>query len=67
MSGIRIADRGIRVGDIERGPRNKITDVPGVRVGHATIDDARHHTGVTVIMPCEDNMFRRKLTAARSM
>lgn len=64
MSGIRIADRGIRVGDIERGPRNKITDVPGVRVGHATIDDARHHTGVTVIMPCEDNMFRRKLTAA---
>ncbi len=64
MSRTRIADRGIRVGGMERGPLDKITDVPGVRVGHATICDARHHTGVTVIMPCEDNMFRRKLTAA---
>lgn len=37
---------------------------PGVTVGHATVRDARHHTGVTVIMPCEDNMFAKKLTAA---
>ena len=64
MKQTRIADRGIRVGSIEPGRLNKISDVPGVRVGHATIDDARHHTGVTVIMPCEDNMFTRKLTAA---
>ena len=60
----RIADYGVRVGDMERGKLNKITDVPGVRVGHATIEDDRHHTGVTVIMPCEDNMFKNKLTAA---
>ena len=33
-------------------------------VGHATVKDERHQTGVTVIMPCEDNMFASKLTAA---
>jgi len=60
----RIADYGYRVGSMQRGRLNKITDVPGVRVGHATIEDEMHHTGVTVIMPCEDNMFRKKLTAA---
>lgn len=60
----RIADYGYRVGNMERGRLNKITDVPGVRVGHATINDELHHTGVTVIMPCEDNMFKSKLTAA---
>jgi len=60
----RIADYGVHVGDMQRGRLNKITDVPGVRVGHATIDDPQHHTGVTVIMPCSDNMFRSKLTAA---
>lgn len=64
MNRKRIADYGIRVGNMERGALNKITDVPGVRVGHATISDAAHHTGVTVILPCEDNMFARKLTAA---
>lgn len=61
---MRIADYGVQVGDLPRGARNKITDVPGVRVGHATIHDERHHTGVTVIMPCADNMFKNKLTAA---
>lgn len=60
----RIADWGVRVGALRPGKLNKITDVPGVRVGHATVEDARHHTGVTVVMPCEDNMFSRKLTAA---
>lgn len=61
---MKIGEYGIRVGVMEPGPLDKITDVPGVAVGHATIDDARHHTGVTVILPCEDNMFRSKLTAA---
>ncbi len=61
---MRIADYGVQVGSLPRGARNKITDVPGVRVGHATIHDERHHTGVTVILPCADNMFKNKLTAA---
>jgi L-aminopeptidase/D-esterase-like protein len=34
-----------------RGPRNLITDVPGLRVGQAT--DERARTGVTVILPDE--------------
>ena len=64
MNRKRLSDYGIRVGCMPAGPLDKITDVPGVTVGHATVRDARHHTGVTVIMPCEDNMFAQKLTAA---
>ncbi len=60
----RIADYGVRVGRLKPGELDKITDVPGVTVGHATIADARHRTGVTVILPCEDNVFLRKMTAA---
>lgn len=64
MNRKRLADYGLRVGALQTGELNKITDVPGVTVGHATIRDQAHHTGVTVIMPCEDNMFLNKLTAA---
>ena len=61
---MRIADFGVQVGDMPRGRLNKITDVPGVKVGHSTIWEEKHHTGVTVILPCEDNVFASKLTAA---
>jgi len=60
----RIRDYGIIIGEGTPGKLNKITDVPGVKVGHATIDTPDHKTGVTVIMPCEDNPFTNKLTAA---
>ena len=60
----RARERGIIIGELPVGPRNLITDVPGVTVGHATIAEGNHNTGVTIIMPCEDNMFRSKLTAA---
>jgi L-aminopeptidase/D-esterase-like protein len=33
------------------GPHNAITDVPGVRVGHTTLDGAGWLTGVTVVVP----------------
>ena len=33
-------------------------------MGHCTIDTERHKTGVTVILPCEDNIFAKKLAAA---
>ena len=46
---MRIRDTGVKVGNLPCGALNKITDVPGVRVGHATIHDDTHHTGVTVI------------------
>lgn len=60
----RIRDYGIIIGDMKTGRLNKITDVPGVTVGHATVDTKEHKTGVTVILPCTDNPFIRKLTAA---
>ncbi|HXU23146.1 MAG TPA: P1 family peptidase, partial [Tepidiformaceae bacterium] len=36
----------------QTGPRNAITDVPGIRVGHFT--DRKRGTGCTVIL-CEDS------------
>jgi len=60
----RARERGIIIGELPVGPRNLITDVPGVTVGHATIAEGNHNTGVTIIMPCEDNPFANKLTAA---
>ena len=35
----RIGDYGVRLGVFPCGPLDKITDVPGVTVGHATIRD----------------------------
>lgn len=54
----------LKIGRMEQGPLNAITDVPGVRVGHCTVDNQRHKTGVTVILPCEDDIFRSKMVAA---
>lgn len=53
-----------QVGRMEKGTRNAITDVPGVRVGHCTVDNDRHKTGVTVILPCEDDIYQQKMVAA---
>jgi hypothetical protein len=39
----RIRDYGITIGDCKTGPRNAITDVPGVQVGHCTLSDHRPH------------------------
>ena len=57
MSRPRARQLGIAVGTLPPGPLNAITDVPGVRVGHATLvegDDVR--TGVTVVQPHEGNI-----------
>lgn len=64
MNTKRIRDYGITIGELPTGPRNKISDVPGVTVGHYTLDDDRHKTGVTVILPAQDNLFVSKITAA---
>lgn len=52
----RAQDLGIIIGQGTPGPLNAITDVPGVRVGHASIhadlaDGRSVRTGVTVIEP----------------
>lgn len=53
----------------EKGKRNLITDVPGVKVGHVTVeDDARDiHTGVTAVFPHSGNLFKEKVPAAVSV
>jgi D-aminopeptidase len=61
----RIRNWGIRIGILETGKRNAITDVPGVKVGQTTImsgDSIR--TGVTAILPHSGNLFQQKIPAA---
>lgn len=61
----RLRDLGVATGVLRPGPRNAITDVAGVKVGHATIirgDNIR--TGVTAILPHGGNLFREKVAGA---
>ncbi|MGH7471018.1 MAG: P1 family peptidase [Longimicrobiales bacterium] len=61
----RARQAGIIVGALPPGANNAITDVAGVRVGHTTVmegDSVR--TGVTAIMPHNENVFRSRVPAA---
>ncbi len=61
----RARDFGVRVGVLEPGPLNAITDVPGVLVGHVTrIEGDSVRTGVTAILPHGGNIFQEKVPAA---
>ncbi len=60
----RAGDYGINIGQLPKGRLDKITDVPGVRVGHYTLDTEENKTGVTVIIPSVANVFTNKLAAA---
>jgi len=60
----RIEDYNIRIGKLPKGKLNKITDVKGIKVGHCTIDNDDNKTGVTVILPSENNIFSNKYIAA---
>ncbi len=53
----------MNIGEMSHGVRNNICDVSGVSVGHCTVDNETHKTGVTVVMPCFDNPFTNKLVA----
>jgi len=63
---VRARDHGIILGRLQPGPHNAITDVAGVRVGHATLirgDGPRVagrgpvRTGVTVVVPHDGDPF----------
>lgn len=54
----------LKIGRMEKGSLNSISDVKGVTVGHTTVDNALHKTGVTVVMPCPDDIFQNKMVAA---
>jgi D-aminopeptidase len=61
----RARDLGVKPGVFPTGRNNAITDVAGVRVGHATLvqgDSIR--TGVTAILPHEGNLFLDRVPAA---
>lgn len=53
-----------RIGALPCGPRDAITDVAGVTVGHATRADGPVQTGVTVVRPHGGNPFTDKVPAA---
>lgn len=60
----RLRSFGITPGIMPTGPRNAITDVPGVNVGHVTVSSDGINTGVTAIIPQPGELFGEKLTAA---
>lgn len=73
----RIRELGIYESVLPPGPRNAVTDVAGVRVGHYTLiagepdvspdwrpGNGPFRTGVTVILPHGGNLYEDKVTAA---
>jgi D-aminopeptidase len=68
----RLRDLGVRIGRLEPGPLNAITDVAGVEVGHVTVRSGASgvppgsgpaRTGVTVIWPHRDDLVRNPVAA----
>lgn len=56
---------GLAPGIFTPGRWNAITDVAGVRVGHATVSEGDSlRTGVTVVLPHEGDLFRDRVPAA---
>lgn len=73
MSRPRARETGIWFGELPTGPKNAITDVTGVKVGHCTIirgsgplkvGKGPVRTGVTAILPHGRNLFREPVKAA---
>lgn len=61
----RARDLGLRIGVLQPGPLDAITDVAGVRVGQVTLVRGDSiNTGVTAILPHGGNVFREKVPAA---
>ncbi|MEO8333597.1 MAG: P1 family peptidase [bacterium] len=65
QSRVRARDLGVAPGIFQPGANNAITDVAGVKVGHATIISGDSiHTGVTAILPHGGNLFFDRVPAA---
>ena len=72
MARARARDLGIRLGRMDPGPNNAITDVAGVRVGHVTlvrgdgpllVGEGPVRTGVTVIIPHDGDIWTEPVFA----
>ena len=73
MNRPRARDAGVRFGDLPTGPRNMLTDVASVRVGHSTIirgsgplkpGSGPVRTGVTAILPHDGSLYERPVKGA---
>ncbi len=69
---MRARDLGLRIGLLQPGDRDAITDVPGVLVGHTTlisgdgplvVGQGPIRTGVTIVVPHEDHVFTEPVFA----
>jgi D-aminopeptidase len=73
----RLRDLGLRIGDLEPGPQNRISDVRGVSVGHVTVrrDEPDPpvgrgvaRTGVTAVVPGPlDTLVSRPIAAGTAV
>jgi D-aminopeptidase len=70
---MRVRELGIKIGDMETGRLNAITDVEGIGVGHSTIvrgegplkvGEGPIRAGVTAIIPHQGNPYYEKTMAA---
>ncbi|GEM_PF-166921 len=68
----RLRDLGVRIGVLESGPLNAITDVKGVKVGQTTLIEGDGklvpgkgpvRTGVTAIIPHDGDIWNDRVTA----
>ncbi len=69
----RLREWGVSIGAQPPGRFNAMTDVPGVRIGHAGVSfgegkcipgEGPARTGVTAVWPAEGNLFDSKVAAA---
>jgi D-aminopeptidase len=61
----RARDLGVKPGVFQPGVLNSITDVSGVKVGHATVSEGDSvRTGITAILPHEGNLYQERVPAA---
>lgn len=61
---LRLRDFGLICGIQQPGPLNAITDVPGVKLGHVSLNEGDLRTGFTALLPHDGNLFRKKVRAA---
>ncbi|MFW5920320.1 MAG: P1 family peptidase, partial [Polyangiales bacterium] len=69
----RARDLGVRIGWYRTGRYNAITDVAGVRVGHATVVEGEGklevgkgpaRTGVTAVLPNAGDIFHERVVGS---
>ena len=53
-----------KIGKLNKGSLNLITDVKGIKVGHKTLSKGDIQTGVTAIIPTSNNIYKEKFVSA---